>query len=905
MQIGSTYMKNLEKLAVGATGMALALGGMLGVGGMNGALAQETSASVLEEIVVTGRKREESLTDVPVAISVFDEDLISRQGITSLQELYDATPGLSYDIAFGDRNSAQPGIRGVQSNEIATTQQKVTTFVDGMPFVGQVGSLGFYGVDQVEVYRGPQSAAFGRATFAGAINYITADATEEFEAHVQARTSSISNNEVAFAVSGPITDGLGYRVSYFMEDFTGPDEWTATDGTRLGTLDAGTLTAKLNFEFSDSAYGEVMYTKLDQNDGAAIQWTLDPADCWGDSGITLAGRRPVVLYNGDWDCDINSDVPRRNFNIHQSFVDNYDPAHFGGLSLDEYLGQTNALGVTYEQLLLGGTVIPAVQTERDRFQGEMNFEVGDGLLTFMGMKATEFYQRWAGPFQDTIPVISAAGRLEPNQGGVHSRADPTDIDETYLEARWASPEDRRLRYNISGSYYSYDFHTDVHFNFGAIAYNLINQSTGQPVNPVTNFVISKNAENSGLAFGLQYDLTDIATLSLEGRYQQDEVCGEDVRNDFLACEVTTSFAPRLAINTALTDSMNLYAQYSHGTNPAGINIGYANPGVVEALDIANGSIPVPGIAPDGVSVPGNAGVVYNDSSPATPSVVSYSAATWLAHEEEELSNFEIGVKGSFADNRGGYTAAVYYMNWENLLQVLNLNWDDDTSTAAGGAYNGWDYEAHWDAFDGVRTTLNGGDAAFYGIEMTASYAIDDIWTVGGNLTLSSNKYTDYCSTVGLNYLTSSGRLYQNDIQTPANDGVLATCVVADGHDLPKSSSVKGAFDVSATLPGDVMGMETTLRGDVRHVGAHTLDDFGHFKRPAVTTANVSMNMRNDNLTVRVFLNNLTDEDDPLHVSSTERYANNPIPGASAIRANGYLITPRRPRELGVSASYSF
>ena len=864
-----------------------------------------TSIAALEEIRVTGRKREEDLTDVPVSISVFRAAALAEQGITSLQDLYDATPGLSYDIAFGDRNSAQPGIRGVQSNEVATTQQKVITFVDGLPFVGQVGSLGFYGVDQVEVYRGPQSAAFGRATFAGAINYITADATEEFEAQVQVRTSSLANNELAFALSGPITDRLGYRVSWFKEDFTGPDEWTATDGTELGTLDAGTVTAKLNFEFSDSAYGEVMYTKLDQHDGAAIQWTLDPADCWGDSGVTLTGRWPVELHSGTWDCDIDSDIPRRNFDVYGSFVDNYDPANYGGLGLDAYLRQTNALGVTHEQLLLGSTIIPGVQTERHRIQGELNFEVGGGLLTFLGMRLTEFYQRWAGPFNDTVPIISAEGRLEANHGGVAARADPTDIDETYIEARWASPEDRRLRYTVSGSYYSYDFHTDVHFNFGAIEYNLINRATGEPVNPVTNFVISKNAENVGVALGLQYDLTDRTTLSIEGRYQSDEVCGEDIPNDFLACETTLSFAPRIAVNTALNNEVSLYAQYSRGTNPAGINIGYANPGVVEALDIANGSISVPGVAPDGISIPGNAGVVYNDSTLAAPSVVSYSADTWLAHKEEKLTNFELGAKGTFADNRGTFAAALYYMLWEDLLQVLNLNWDDDTSIASGGAYDGWDYEAYWDAFDGVRTTLNGGDAEFYGIETTASYAIDDIWMIGGNLTLSSNRYTDYCSTVGLNYATAQGRLFRDEILTPANDGVLAHCVVADGHDLPKSSSVKGAFNVIATLPGDVLGMETTLRADVRHVGPHTLDDFSLFKRPAVTTANVSVNMRTDHLMVRVFVNNVTDEDDPLHVASTARYADNPTPGASAIRGNGYLITPRRPRELGVSASYEF
>ncbi|MDZ7684517.1 MAG: Plug domain-containing protein [Gammaproteobacteria bacterium] len=158
----------------------------------------------LEEITVTGRKREEYLRDVPVAISAYSQDDLLKEGITNVQDLYDNTPGMTFDTAgHGDRNSSQPAIRGIQSNRVASSLQKVTTFVDGIPMSGQVANLTFGGIDQVEIYRGPQSAAFGRATFAGAINYVTADATEEFEAKVRARASSLENNELGVIVSGP------------------------------------------------------------------------------------------------------------------------------------------------------------------------------------------------------------------------------------------------------------------------------------------------------------------------------------------------------------------------------------------------------------------------------------------------------------------------------------------------------------------------------------------------------------------------------------------------------------------------------------------------------------------------------------------------------------------------------
>ena len=70
--------------------------------------------NVLEEVVVTARKREESLKDVPVSISVVSSDFINEAGIRDQYDLFQLTPGINYGEAR-DRNGAQPGIRGVQA----------------------------------------------------------------------------------------------------------------------------------------------------------------------------------------------------------------------------------------------------------------------------------------------------------------------------------------------------------------------------------------------------------------------------------------------------------------------------------------------------------------------------------------------------------------------------------------------------------------------------------------------------------------------------------------------------------------------------------------------------------------------------------------------------------------------
>ena len=78
-------------------------------------IAQTTGATGIEEVLVTGRKREESLTEVPVSISVFNQGLLEDAGIAAQDDLFAATPGLDYGNWNGTRTDNNPGVRGVQS----------------------------------------------------------------------------------------------------------------------------------------------------------------------------------------------------------------------------------------------------------------------------------------------------------------------------------------------------------------------------------------------------------------------------------------------------------------------------------------------------------------------------------------------------------------------------------------------------------------------------------------------------------------------------------------------------------------------------------------------------------------------------------------------------------------------
>lgn len=902
----------------------------------NSVIAQTGTTATIEEVLVTGRKREESLTDVPVSISVFNITALEDQGIASQDDLFAATVGLNYTSNTGDRTGNRPGVRGVQSELTASNQQKVTSFIDGLPMVGSQGNLQFTGIEAVEVYRGPQSAAFGRSTFAGAINYVTSDSAEEFTGKLMLNGTDLGGQQVGVMLSGPITDSLGYRVSYVSNEWDGPDEWTATDGNKLGSQKDDAITAKLNFEFSETAYGELLFSRTDSVDIAGPIWHTDMTSCsHTGSGIQRTSMGVALELPGDtWDCD--TDVPAagigRNADLLGQFESYYganraayegtfmggfaalDTDMNGELSASEYLGQRLPDGQTYEQALLGKTVLePGTERDNTRLQGELNFEIGDSLLQFFGMHAEDNELFWNENDNNGLVAGFAVSMMTGQaalSGHIMAMYVPRAKEEDYVEVRWVSPEAERLRYTLSGSYYNYSASEQTNNNGGALVFGLVIDDPGGPndgiaVSSEPGIIVSEIANNIGASVGVQYDLTDRTTLSFESRYQVDEICGIDANGPNVErCQETTSFLPRLSVNTNISDEMSVYGQVSIGNNPAGVNIAFQDPSLIQTLQIASGEIAVPALATNGVTVPINAGVIYNGEGGNPAPTISYGADTFADFEEEEITNYEIGIKGSFAERRGAFTAAAYFMDYKNMIGAENLDWDDLTD-AAGAVLGGWN-EGNWNGSSSTRAWINQGDGEMYGIEVTADYAIDDMWTVGGYVTLSSAKYADFCSIQAPEHTFIADGSSVLPILTPAADGVSSNCGVVDGNWIPQQTPFTANFNVSASLPNDLFGLRTSLRADVRHKGSYYIDQLNLLERDPVTTVNISANMRSESWTIRLFVDNLTDNQQPHRVFANNSYSLDPLaPAAVAASSPAWAIVGSRPREMGLQLQYSF
>ena len=192
--------KALPICLVGATAI------LFGPAQVNTAFGQEAQ---LEEIVVTARKREETIQDVPLAITAFTAEEIQKRNIQEMRDIALFTPGFNFED-FGGAGGTMPVIRGTtQVASFRNTEQNVSFFFDGVYLPrSYVTDLGFANIERIEVVKGPQSARYGRNAFMGAVNYIPKKPTDEWEVKAKAVAGNFKRYDGAATLSGPLVPGV-------------------------------------------------------------------------------------------------------------------------------------------------------------------------------------------------------------------------------------------------------------------------------------------------------------------------------------------------------------------------------------------------------------------------------------------------------------------------------------------------------------------------------------------------------------------------------------------------------------------------------------------------------------------------------------------------------------------------
>ena len=185
------------------------------------ALAQGESAT-LEEIVVTSRRYEESISDAPLAVSVMDSDYLKNQGVINLNDIVELTPGATW----AHFTMAQPGftVRGMESYNVgnASLESGVQIVVDGIPLTKAfMMTPQVYDLQRVEVMRGPQGTTFGRNATLGLAHFITAKPSQEYSS--SANFSAGTRGLFGFNghINGALSDAVSIRVAANYKEYEG------------------------------------------------------------------------------------------------------------------------------------------------------------------------------------------------------------------------------------------------------------------------------------------------------------------------------------------------------------------------------------------------------------------------------------------------------------------------------------------------------------------------------------------------------------------------------------------------------------------------------------------------------------------------------------------------------------
>jgi iron complex outermembrane receptor protein len=227
------------------------------------------AAEATDEIVVTARRRAESLQDVPIAVTAYSGEALEEQGALDITDISDTTPNVTLEVSRGTNSTLSAFIRGVgQQDPVAGFEQGVGIYLDDVYLNRpQAAVLDIYDVERIEVLRGPQGTLYGRNTIGGAVKYVTRRLSDSPELRLRANVGTYKQLDGIVSASTPIGDGLfrvGGSLARLTRDGFG-DNLTTGEENYNRDVWAGRLSAELNNE--DNVFVRIAadYTKDESN----------------------------------------------------------------------------------------------------------------------------------------------------------------------------------------------------------------------------------------------------------------------------------------------------------------------------------------------------------------------------------------------------------------------------------------------------------------------------------------------------------------------------------------------------------------------------------------------------------------------------------------------------------------
>lgn len=222
-------------------------------------LATDTSiafAAQLEEVVVTARKREESLQDTPVVVKVLSDETLKAFNINNFDNLASLEPTLLIDGESGGPANPIIQLRGIQSGSINTfNDQAVSINIDGVQFSNsQVLRAGQFDLERIQVLKGPQPLFFGKNSTGGIIAIETAGPTDELFTEISLGYAiEAETTDITGIIAGPLSDSVGGRLAVNYLDTEGyyENEYPGVADKSNGNYDQLMARGTLEFDFDD------------------------------------------------------------------------------------------------------------------------------------------------------------------------------------------------------------------------------------------------------------------------------------------------------------------------------------------------------------------------------------------------------------------------------------------------------------------------------------------------------------------------------------------------------------------------------------------------------------------------------------------------------------------------------
>lgn len=653
-------------------------------------------------IVVTARKAGENILKVPVTVTALTSDAIAARGIATIVDVAASTPGININnnsSGHADRSFQQIILRGfTPSTTLATT---TSMFIDGVPVASasQIGAIA--NPERIEILKGPQSAYFGRNTFAGAINVVNKVPGNDWGGELTGMVGTRDNWRLTASIEGPIVEDLiTFRVTG--DKFSRSGSWKNQDGVTLGDQESSIATALLSITPAHNLKIKLFGMIGEDNDGAAAQSRVYAYDVRNSAGAVVLQGQSNCTLTGDSRGVINpttgrpAGVPVSNPYICGTLPTMANPVTANISNIDpirQWLaGATNRV-VSPDEGVRGY----GLYRKSRHAHATIDYEVVDGLtLSALGGYN---YEVWS-------TLIDLDGY---DSSFVPAASNPRGF--------WDFPfliERKSEDYSIEGrvAYESGRFRGVVGVSY---LQAIQAQGGGGGAAALTSAILVPGGKSqsgtTGAFFGLTYDLTDTISVSAEGRYQVDKLgayvrpsgqtivssayvpAGTYAGGTKLIGATYKNFTPRIIVNWQVTPDMMVYAQWAKGVNPAQFN----------------------------VNILGQSDSVQR---------VALASGGQLAIEPEKITNYELGIKGKIG-NSIRYTAAAYYAQWRNQINAITIVAPDPTTTTG---------------FSFINASANSGSVDLKGIEGEMSWQATDFLTIEAAGAINDSSIKDFRST---------------------------------------------------------------------------------------------------------------------------------------------------------------